>query len=111
MLKANILLLALIMTGSPIHAANTYNTNTAHRITHVLTYTYDATILFHAENMPAIPGCAGNYFVIPNDASLDTRHQILSRLLIAYSTREIINIGYDGVTCGPGGYIMVHRVG
>jgi hypothetical protein len=42
---------------------------------------------------------------------MDTRHQILSRLLLAYSTKETVNIGYDGITCGSGGYILVYRVG
>lgn len=71
----------------------------------------NTTILFKVDNMPAIPGCRGDLLIIPGDASMDMRHQILSRLLLAYSTKETVNIGYDGITCGPGGYILVYRVG
>lgn len=109
--KATVALLISAALASPSSAANQYNANSVHRVTDVLTYTYDTTILFRVDNMPAIPGCRGDLLIIPGDANMDSRHQILSRLLLAHSTKETLNIGYDGITCGPGGYIMVYRVG
>lgn len=109
--KAAAALTISVGLSSPSLAANQCNANSVHRVTEVLTYTYDTTILFRVDNMPSIAGCRGDLLVIPGDASMDTRHQILSRLLLAYSTKETVNIGYDGITCGPVGYVLVYRVG
>jgi hypothetical protein len=98
------------LAASPAAADNSYNANIYGHLTTVLTYTGDTTILFSFDKMPTVPNCAGVYFVIPADEGL-ARQQELSRLLTAYTMHEFINIGYDGQTCGPGGYILVYRVG
>ncbi|MBW6527308.1 hypothetical protein KZ813_10695 [Sphingomonas sp. RHCKR7] len=98
------------LAATPAAADNSYNMNSGGQLSEVLTYTGDTTILFAFAHMPKVPNCTGRYFVIPGDQGL-ARQQELSRLLTAYATHESINIGYDGQTCGPGGYIMVHRVG
>lgn len=110
-IKTIIVLAFVMVSASPAVAANQYTDNMTSRVTEVITYAYDSAILFRVENMPKIPGCKGNYLMIPNDAAMDSRHQILSRLLIAYSSKEAVNIGYDGVTCMSSGDIMVYRVG
>lgn len=99
-----------VLAASPAAADNSYNANTYGHLATVLTYTGDTTILFSFDKMPTVPNCEGSYFVIPADQGL-ARQQELSRLLTAYSTHEFINIGYDGQTCGPNGYILAYRVG
>lgn len=99
-----------VVTANPAAADNSYNTSSSGQLSEVLTYTSDTTILFAFPNMPKVPNCTGRYFVIPADQGL-AREQELSRLLTAYTTHEFVNIGFDGQTCGPNGYILVYRVG
>jgi hypothetical protein len=111
-MKKILFLISAIFMSFPAHAQYTYNNNViADRIVSVITYAHDNSILFNIPNMPQIPGCAGHYFVITPDLPTDNRQQLLSRLLVAYSSKEAINIGYDGQTCNSIGYIVVFRVG
>lgn len=92
-------------------AQNTYNNNQKYKIIEVITYTGDSTILFRPQTMPIIPGCVANYFIIPPNFPLESRQQALSRLLTAYTTNELINIGFDGQVCGPNGHVLAYRIG
>lgn len=84
-----------------------YNNNIVGVVDHVLTYD-SPTILFRLRAMPTGP--CSDYFIIPAEVSTEARQQLLARLLLAHSSREPVNIGYDNVTC-IGGYFRVHRVG
>jgi hypothetical protein len=84
-----------------------YNDNISARITGVLTYD-GGHFLLTMDRMPSGP--CSNYFIIPNDVPVDGRQMLLSRSLLAKSTGEAVNIGFDNKTCVNGWY-RVHRIG
>jgi len=92
-------------------AQNTYSANIPTKISSVVTYTDELTVLFTVPNQPAVPNCNGSYFIVPASVPAENRQMILSRLLAAHATGETIYIGYDGQVCGPMGFIRVFRVG
>lgn len=108
---SNLIKFPFLISSLLLIAANQYNSNTTHVVSEVLNYYADRTILFRSQNMPNIPNCSGQYFVIPAEGDDVARAQLYSRLLTAYASKESVNIGYDGVNCGPSGYIMVYRIG
>lgn len=112
-MKVNKYLFTLVIfaLSQSASAQNQYNKNSPHVITEILTYPYDKTILFRVKDMPNIPGCSPQYFEISANASYESRTQTLSRLLTAYTAKELVNIGYDGENCAPSSYILVYRVG
>lgn len=95
----------LATTSSPSEAE--YNSNFVARITSVLTYD-DGHFLIALDRMPAGP--CSSYFIVSGDVPIDARQMLLSRSLLAKSTGESINIGYDGQTCVNGWY-RTHRIG
>lgn len=104
--------LALTMvTAGPVSAQNSYNANVRGRIDQLITYVGDATILFTIDPMPAAPQCGSRYFRIAPTLPLEMRQQVFSRLMAAYTSREQVNIGYDGQTCSQEDFIVVYRVG
>jgi len=101
---------AIVVAASPVSAQNNYTANVSVNITSVIIYTDQSTILFTATPMPNPSGCNPSYFIVPDTISAENRQMILSRLLVSYSTKESVNIGFDGVGC-PGGHVRVYRVG
>lgn len=101
---------AMAVGSSSASAQNNYNANISVRITSVIIYTNDTDILFTATPMPSPLNCNPSYFVVPNTISAENRQMILSRLLVSYSSKEQVNIGFDDLTC-PDGHVRVYRVG
>ena len=106
-LAACFLLLAASLTSN----AN-YNANMSGVVAWVATYADGDSIYFALSNQPSShPGCSPHYFVITAAVPADRRKAMLTNLLIARTTREAINIGYDNTGDCAEGYIRVHRVG
>ena len=103
--------MALMVAAPLLTGANTYNANSTHTITSILTYSTNRIILFSGSNMPNVAGCNNTYFVIPPEGDEVARSLVYSRLLTAYASKEPVNIGYDNKSCGYDGYIMAYRIG
>lgn len=90
-----------------------YNANFKGKITHVLTYTYSTQILVRVEGQPSShPECSRFDYLIVDPATPDNiREMVLSRLLTAYATGEVVNIGYDKDSSCVSGRIKIFRVG
>ncbi|KPZ73122.1 hypothetical protein J8L86_12550 [Shewanella sp. MMG014] len=88
-----------------------YNDNMNGIVSEILTYP-SGRILFKLHNQPSShPSCKSGFFAIATDVSDKGREIMYSRLLIAYTTKQPVNIGFDNLgDCGSG-YIRVHRVG
>ena len=95
----------------PLYAE--YNANFRGEILEVLTYTDSTRILIKVENQPnQHPQCSKfDYLVIPSDIPAENRQIILSRILLAYASGEIVNIGYDKTGSCVGPRIRLYRVG
>ncbi len=100
----------LLVVSSTSNAV--YNANTGGVVAWVATYADIDSIYFALNNQPSShPSCSPNYFVIPATVPADRRKAMLTSLLIARTTGEAINIGYDATGDCAEGYIRVHRVG
>jgi hypothetical protein len=103
--------LATVSFGSTSTFA-TYNANMSGVVTDVLTYTDADYVFFRLDNQPAShPACNPNFFVLSASLPAERRKQILVRLLVAKTSGESINVGYDNTGDCTDGYIHVHRVG
>lgn len=104
------LIVALIMSVSmPIRA--TYNDNMSGEVTHVMTYT-SGLILFRLKNQPGShPSCTATYFAIATDTPEAAAQRMYSRLLVAYASKQPVNIGFDNLASCGNNYIRVYRVG
>lgn len=102
-------MLLLFFWGALAHAA--YNSNVQVTITNVMIYTGGDYIYFTTDTKPQHPTCNNSYFVIPETVPENRRNQLLSRLMLAYTTKEQVNIGFDATGECVHGYIQVHRVG
>lgn len=101
-------MLALFST----QALAVYNANMSGQIDGVITYADTDSIYIRLKNQPTShQTCSAALFAIDATVSLDRRKMMLSRLLAAYATGEVINIGYDSTGYCADGYIRVHRVG
>ncbi|QUJ68610.1 hypothetical protein KDD30_05720 [Photobacterium sp. GJ3] len=110
-MKKFVLFLAAVAC-SPSHVYAEYNANIRGVVTEVLTYTESNIILFRLNNQPAShPTCKPGYFSVDASVPSETRHQVLSRLLTAYATGKLVNIGYDKDGTCSGTWIRTHRVG
>lgn len=102
---------AMIAAAAPIAAHATYNANINDVISNVRVYD-DGLVLLRVQNQPTThPACNPNYFAIDNTLDPDIRAMLLSRALIAKSSGEITNIGYDGLGSCARGYMRVHQIG
>ncbi len=102
--------LMLLLAVTPGHAF--YNANIQGVVTGVWTYDDRDSIYVHLDTQPTShPTCNPLYFVIDPSLSADRRHMMHARLLLAYSSGEVINIGYDNAGNCVEDYIRVHRVG
>jgi hypothetical protein len=110
-IKYGAALILMVAAIGPASAQTSYNANVKGRIDQLITYVGDSTILFTIDPMPATPQCGGRYFRIQGNLPLDQRQQLFSRLVAAYTSREVVNIGYDSQTCSPEDFIQTFRVG
>lgn len=89
-----------------------YNANMQGEVKGVYVYTDADHIYIVLKNQPTShPVCKPNYFVIPASVPAERRQMLLSRLLTAYASKEVVNIGYDATGNCANTYIQVHRVG
>ncbi|MDW6005460.1 hypothetical protein SBX37_21550 [Vibrio mangrovi] len=76
-----------------------------------MTYT-SGLILFRINNQPTShPTCKSDYFAIATDVKDVAASRMLSRLLVAHTTRAPVTIGFDNSGGCGNGYIRVYRVG
>ncbi|WP_064791927.1 hypothetical protein [Shewanella woodyi] len=109
-MKVCIFILALLLGSTNISYAG-YNDNMVGEVTAVMTYT-SGLILFRLHNQPSShPSCNRGYFAIATDVNDIATNRMLSRLLIAHTTKTSVNIGFDNTGDCGNGYIRVHRVG
>lgn len=103
---------AIIMTATSGSSIAAYDANIIGEVVGFWTYTFNDHIYFQLKNQPTSHnGCNPVFFVIPDTVSADRRKALLSRLSIAYITKEQINIGYSANGDCGNGYINVFRVG
>lgn len=89
-----------------------YNSNIRGELEGVYVYTDHDAIYFRFKNQPTShPSCKSTYFVISGSVPQERRDQLLSRLMLALASKELVNIGYDSQGNCASGYIRVHRVG
>lgn len=113
-MKKYLLCLIILIATFPSHGG--YTANFSGKITQVLTYPGSTLILIRVENTPrSHPKCSLiDYMAIDPNISADSRQLIMSRILLAYSTKEVINIGYDKNSNADsciGNRLRVYRVG
>lgn len=102
---------ALVIVGSSPTLAG-HNANMQGVVTDVLTYPLDGRIFFRLSNQPSShPVCTPDYFSIDASVPDSVRSQLLSRLLVAYTTGETITIGFDSQGDCSHSRIRVHRIG
>ncbi len=96
---------------SSAHAG--YDANFTGKVTAVLTYSYSTQILIRVAGQPTShPTCTNfDLLAIAADVSAESRQLIMSRLMLAYATGEVVNIGYDKTGGCVDGRIRVYRVG
>lgn len=89
-----------------------YNANITGKLIILAVYTDDDYIYLRTDNMPAShPVCKTNYFVISADVPQERRQMLMSRLMMAYASKEEVNIGYDKDGNCIHGYMRAHRAG
>ncbi len=108
-MKKLIVAMLFMLASMALHAG--YNANTSSEIKHVAIYTEGDYIYFSLKNPPEHPVCKNTHFVIDGSVSYERRQMLLSRLLMAYASKEVVNIGYDGEGNCAHGYVRVYRVG
>ncbi|TQV77538.1 hypothetical protein FLL45_00350 [Aliikangiella marina] len=90
-----------------------YNANFDGKVKRVITYTYSTQILIEVENQPTShPECTVfGLMVIDPDTPDNIRQLVLTRLMTAYATGEVVTIGYDNKGSCVNGRMKVFRVG
>lgn len=109
-MKLKILLSLSLCLSSSCFAG--YNANYRSEITGVYVYSGGDSIYVTLKNKPATE-CENTYFVVKSSVPEGRRQMLLSRLLLAFTTKENVNIGYDKEAgdCADGRYVTIHRVG
>lgn len=83
-----ILLTALLTLLSATSFA-AYNSNIRGELDGVYAYTDSDAIYLHFKDQPTShPACKPSYFVIPGDIPLERRKMLLSRLMMAFASKE-----------------------
>jgi len=110
-MKKLLAMVALMAGFTSTKALAGYDANVLGTLTGVFVYTNGDYIYFKLDTQPSHPSCDSSYFVIAETVPLERRQMLLSRLLMAYASKERVNIGYDSQGDCASGYIRVHRVG
>ncbi|MDT3334959.1 hypothetical protein Q4Q49_06565 [Shewanella sp. SP1S1-7] len=109
-MKKMIFILSFILANVNVVYAG-YNDNMVGEVTAVMTYA-NGLILFRLHNQPSShASCNSSYFAIATNVTDIAVSRMLSRLLVAHTTKIPVNIGFDNAGDGGDGYIRVHRVG
>jgi hypothetical protein len=88
-----------------------YNANIQGVITSVRVYD-DGMVLVTLDNQPTShPVCNPSYFATDATLDPDIRAMLLSRALVAKSSGETVQIGYDNAGNCANGYIRIHEIG
>lgn len=108
--------LLLLLLALPFFASAHYTANFSGQVTGVLTYPGSTLILVSIKGMPTShPKCTKmGLMAIDPSISSESRQLVMSRLLLAYSTKEPVNIGYDKDSNSDScvsEYMKIHRVG
>lgn len=104
-----LIVLGLLISFTSLAA---YNANMRGEIQGIYVYTDADHIYVILKNQPSNHhACNPNYFVIPASVPYERRQMLLSRLLTAYASKEVVNIGYDATGNCANGYIQIYRVG
>jgi len=108
-----IILFVFLWAGAFVGTQANYDANFRGKVLNVLTYTEHKKILIRVEGQPTShPVCTRfDYLVIDSGIDDQARQMVFSRLLMAYASGEVINIGYDSVDECIGGRIKVYRAG
>jgi len=106
------LLFAVLLSLFASSAFAVYNADMSGELEGVYIYTDSDRIHLRLLNQPTShPACSSVYFVSDDRITADRRKAILARLLTAYATHEVINIGYDSTGDCADGFLRVHRAG
>lgn len=108
-MKTKVLLLLLCLSANSFAA---YNANMKGVVKTLGVYTDGDYIYIQLENQPSShPTCNATFFVVTGSVPGDRRQMIMSRLSMAFATKEEVNIGYDSQGDCADGYIRLHRAG
>jgi len=89
-----------------------YNANMSGKVSAIMVYAEGDYIYIKLENQPTShPTCNPSYFVVPGSIPYERRQMIMSRLMTAKVTKEIINLGFDDKASCSNGYIQLYRAG
>jgi len=89
-----------------------YNANMEGVLKTLAVYADGDYIYIQLENQPSShPTCNATFFVVTAGVTESRRQFIMSRLSMAFATKEMVNIGYDAQGDCADGYIRLHRVG
>lgn len=109
MLKKIFIVLILTISAGFVQAE--YNANLSGEVVDVFTYD-SGVILFVLNNQPAShPGCQADFFAIDPTLAEPIINRLFSRLILAYTTKTAITIGFDNAGDCVGGWIRAHRAG
>lgn len=103
--------LFLVISAISLNSVAGYNSNHKSELSGVFVYSGSDHIYVTLKSKPAT-SCNNTYFVIDNTVQENRRQMLLSRLLLAFASKETVNIGYDKESgdCVDG-YVRIHRVG
>lgn len=88
-----------------------YTSNIQGVVSNVRVYD-DGRVLIRLENQPAAhPVCRPDYFAIDSTLDPDIRAMLLSRVLVAKTSNETVNIGFDGQGDCAHSFLRVHEIG
>ena len=94
-----------------VAANGEYNANIQGKIDSVRVYD-SGLVLIHLDVQPSShPACNPAYFGIDSGLESSIRAQLLSRALVAKSSGETINIGYDNLANCANGWIRIYEIG
>ena len=100
----------LLTAALPSLSYADYNANVNSVIADVIVYDTGA-ILFRLENQPTShPQCMTDFFSV-DTTNADYANRMLSRLLTAKASGEVITIGYDNAGNCHNNRIRTHRIG
>lgn len=106
------LFISFIFLSGAVNAG--YNSNFLTQLEGVYVYS-DMNHIYIKTSTPAPLSanstCSNKYIVVDGEISSDRRNAILSRLLLAYASKETINIGYDNAANCVGSYVRLYRAG
>lgn len=105
-------LLFCVFFLSSFNAWSHYNANMKGVVKTLAVYADADYIYLQLENQPTEhPTCNPAYFVIQSTVPENRRQMLLSRLSMAYASKEEVNIGYDAQGDCADGFIRLHRAG